>query len=475
MIMSNMVVNTNVLALNAHRALKGTGNMQSKASSRLSSGLRINSAADDAAGLAISEKMRAQIRGLDMASKNAQDSISLVQTAEGGMQEIDNMLQRIRELVVQASNDTNEWELQSGGDRQKIQDEISQLVSEVDSMAGRVEFNKKKLINGNFAATALDSSNGPTTQNAFVNSRFMLDNAITNMTDAKTEINRVLNNPTSSGFGGILDALKSTEEYRTGVITKLVDDAIAEVANVVDKARGIASTGAGSAQASVTVLTNSLSLSTTTLSSRLQALVSAVGAQGTVSVAGYTAQLITNLQSAVTGSLSAALSTYATAVDTVKQATASFNIAKANYDKAPKVEGLFFQVGANAQQRLEMSINSVNSNFLGIGDGKGKTSIDVVRSSGRDITDILTTMDRALSYVTDERSKLGALQNRLEFTIKSLDISSENLSASESRIRDTDMAKEMMNLTRANVLQQAGTSMLAQANQAPQSVLQLLR
>ncbi|MBE6012920.1 MAG: flagellin, partial [Lachnospiraceae bacterium] len=134
-----------------------------------------------------------------------------------------------------------------------------------------------------------------------------------------------------------------------------------------------------------------------------------------------------------------------------------------------------FQVGANSNQKMELSINSLKSDALGIGDGNGTSNINVVQASGKDITAILDTLDTALTYVTTERSKLGAAQNRLEYTQKSLDISSENLTASESRIRDTDMAKEMMNFTQANVLQQAATSMLAQANQSKQSILQLLQ
>jgi len=287
--MSNMVVRTNVLAINSHRSLKQVGTQQAKSSARLSSGYKVNSAADDAAGLAISEKMRAQIRGLDQASTNAQDAISLIQTAEGGMQEIDNMIQRIRELTVKAANDTLEGSAAAGApsDRVKVQDEIKQLVDEIDKMSERVEFNKKTLINGSFSA----------------------------------------------------------------------------------------------------------------------------GAE------------------------------------------------------------LHFQVGANAGQSMELSIESVDATTLGI-----KTTFDAMETAdGATISNMLTAIDTALELVTTERSKLGAAQNRLEYTMKSLDISSENLSASESRIRDTDMAKEMMSLTQANVLQQAATSMLAQANQAPQSVLQLLQ
>jgi flagellin len=275
---SNTVVNTNVLALNSHRALKNVGALQSKSSARLSSGLRINSAADDAAGLAISEKMRAQVRGLDQASRNAQDGISLVQTAEGGITEISNMVQRVRELTVQSANDTNQSE-----DRAKIQTEVDQLLGEIDSMAGRVEFNKKTLLDGSQS-------------------------------------------------------------------------------------------------------------------------------------------------------------------------------------------GITLQVGANASQTIKFSIQAMNASGLGI------KSINIGSGvSAAGITSQLDTLDAALGTIATQRANLGAMQNRLEYTVKSLDISSENLSASESRIRDTDMAKEMMNLTKANILNQASTSMLAQANQAPQGVLSLLR
>ena len=281
--MSNMVVNTNVLALNSHRALSQTGLAQAKASARLSSGLRVNSAADDAAGLAISEKMRSQIRGLDMATKNTQDGISMVQTAEGAMQEVSNMTQRIRELMVQAANDSNETE-----DRVKIADEIKQLAEEITDMSTRTEFNKKKLTSGSFAGVGKE---------------------------------------------------------------------------------------------------------------------------------------------------------------------------------------LFLQVGANSAQKIKFNIGTISATGLGI-----NTLENIVRTgTASAISSSLAVIDLGIKEVTDERANLGAIQNRLEYTMNSLKVSSENLSASESRIRDTDMAKEMMNLTRANILQQAATSMLAQANQAPQSVLQLLR
>ena len=289
--MSNMVINTNVLALNSHRAMKNVGQAQSTASARLSSGLRINSAADDAAGLAISEKMRAQVRGLDQASRNAQDGSSMVQTAEGGMQQITNMLQRGRELTVQAANHTN-----TGDDRMKIANEINQLFQEIDSMAERVEFNGMKLINGDFKAA----------------------NAI------------------------------------------------------------------------------------------------------------------------------------------------------------------HLQVGANKNQSIQFSIGSLKVSDLKLADVHSTVKLSTGANSfhsmtGSAINNLLSDFDVAINSVVDERAQLGAVQNRLDYTMRSLDISSENLSASESRIRDTDMAREMMNLTKSNVLSSAATSMLAQANQAPQNLLQILR
>ncbi len=291
--MSNTVVNTNILALNSHRSLKSVGVMQAKASQRLSTGMKINSGADDAAGLAISEKMRSQVRGLDMASKNSQDAISLVQVADGGMQEIDNMVQRIRELTVQAANHTNET--LTDADTTKLASEASHLIDEIDAMANRTEYNKQKLL--------LDSKSGADT----------------------------FNGPTGS-------------------------------------------------------------------------------------------------------------------------------------------KTLHMQVGANRDQSMAVVLNAVSSSSLCL-----TSTLSNIKAGGSDASNELSSIDEGLKFVVKERAKLGAYQNRLEYTIKSLDTASENTSAAESRIRDTDMAKEMMQVSKANVLQQAATSMLSQANQAPQNVLQLLR
>jgi flagellin len=281
-----MRINHNIAALNTYRQLTSGTNAASKNMEKLSSGLRINRAGDDAAGLAISEKMRGQIRGLEMASKNSQDAISLIQTAEGALNETHSILQRMRELAVQAANDTNTDE-----DRNALQNEMDQLAKEIDRIANNTQFNKKDLLKGDFASTALT-----------------------------------------------------------------------------------------------------------------------------------------------------------------------------------------FQVGANSGQVIALTIGTMSSTALKVGTGSGEqaTGLDI-SSASADFSSVIASIDAAIKTVSDERAKLGAYQNRLEHTINNLGTSAENLTAAESRIRDVDMAKEMMVFTKNNILTQAAQAMLAQANQQPQGVLQLLR
>ncbi|KUP04462.1 flagellin [Bacillus coahuilensis p1.1.43] len=281
-----MIINHNIAALNTHRQLTGANNASANSMEKLSSGLRINRAGDDAAGLAISEKMRGQIRGLDQASRNSQDAISLIQTAEGALNETHDILQRMRELAVQSGNDTNTIE-----DRGALQDEMDQLAKEIDRIANNTQFNKKDLLKGDFATTALT-----------------------------------------------------------------------------------------------------------------------------------------------------------------------------------------FQVGANSGQVIALTINTMSASALAVGTGAGEaaTGLDISTASANFST-VLASIDAAITSVSDERSKFGSYQNRLEHTINNLGTSSENLTAAESRIRDVDMAKEMMDQTKESILAQASQAMLAKANQAPQGVLQLLR
>ncbi|SDK03975.1 flagellin [Sediminibacillus albus] len=273
-----MRINHNIAALNTHRQLSSNQGATQNSLEKLSSGLRINKAGDDAAGLAISEKMRGQIRGLDMASKNAQDGVSLIQTAEGALNETHDILQRMRELSVQAANDTNGTQ-----DRAELQKEVDQLVDEIDRIAGDTQFNGKNLLNGDLAGS--------------------------------------------------------------GAVT--------------------------------------------------------------------------------------------------------------------------FHIGSNADQNISLEISDMSASGISVG------AVDISSQSGANAA--ISTIDTAIETVSSERAKLGANQNRLEHTINNLGTSSENLTAAESRIRDVDMAKEMMAFTKNNILSQASQSMLAQANQQPQGVLQLLQ
>ncbi len=492
--MSNMVINTNVLALNAHRYMRKVGEMQYKASQRLSSGLRINTAADDAAGLAISEKMRAQVRGLNQAAKNSQDAISLIQTAEGGMQEINDMLQRIRELTVQASNDTNEHNELGTGDRQKMQDEVNQLVQEIDSMAERVEFNKKKVINGEYAnlQDVLDQRNkqldAATNEQAATamkaaQAALALDSANAAIaTFAATNLDYATYEAAKTAYQA------SEANFLLGYNNLTADPNYSAMLAEVTAATGTAYTGNTASSLYDFVKANSASIVANA------ALATAYIALGDTRIADANALSAAtdtwNLNTAGQKQLRDLQLSAATATQTKKSADKLADLAQTRYDMANDLQiqaanavinaggnsqSLYFQVGANANQGLEINIGSIKSNTLGIGDGMGNTTIDLLKNTGADTTGILDVLDTALSYVTTERSKLGAAQNRLEYTIRSLNISAENLSASESRIRDADMAKEMMDLTKSNVLQQAATSMLAQANQAPQNILQLLR
>jgi flagellin len=440
--MSNLVVQTNVLALNSHRNLKAVGTKQAQSAARLSSGYRINSAADDAAGLAISEKMRAQIRGLDMASKNSQDGISLVQTAEGGMQEIDNMVQRIRELAVQASNDTNDSKT---NDRKKIQDEIDQLTKGIDKMVDQVEFNNKKLLDGS-----------------------LLDGG------SKADILAQVNQRILTIIGSSQTSMLSVNSGAMAAIFSTLTDAAA--LGAVAATTGWVNNGV---QGSYSFEIDAVAVVAQVASANIESFAAAETYIGLIDtyIAGLT--LHTN-NGDPSGDAAARLSSANAMKDAVMKAVSLVQVATAQTQVRTTVngitgQGLWFQTGANSAQGMQVGIGSLKSDSLGIGDGQGGSAINVNRAKGQEISSFIDRVNDALSYVTSERAKMGAVQNRLEFTKSSLDISSENLSAAESRIRDTDMAKEMMKSTSANVLQQAGVAMLTQANQAPQSVLQLLR
>jgi flagellin len=475
-----MRIQNNVPALNAHRYYGVNQSNATKSMAKLSSGYRINSAADDAAGLAISEKMRAQIRGLTMASKNAQDGISLIQTAEGGLQEIDNMLQRIRELVVYASNDTQENNSVGTGDRQKIKDEIDQLTQEIDSMAERVEFNKKKLLNGSCGGTkdAAATGNLKTAQADYDKELVVNSNNKKDLNDYANKFSSKLSELGSVISTDIYSYLQTIEGYTSGtsaafktafnnIFTQLEAAAAGTTWAITAGSVAAASTYITAAQSALTAIaTTHTGADYVDAISALQDLVSQASAIYGESLTNLSSGAST-AQAALNGSASGSNAALATAKLNL------YNKQEA-YDNADGGNGLYFQIGANANQGITVNIGTIKTDILNIGNGDGISTLRIPVETGADITGQLEKLDYALSKVTTERSKLGAVQNRLEYTMSSLDISAENLTAAESRIRDVDMAKEMTTFTKHSILFQASTAMLAQANAFPQGVLQLL-
>lgn len=455
-----MIINHNITALNTHRQLSTNTAATSKSIEKLSSGLRINRAGDDAAGLAISEKMRGQIRGLDMGSKNAQDGISLIQTAEGALNETHSILQRMRELAVQSGNDTN-----TAGDRGEIQKEINQLTAEVDRIGNTTEFNTKKLINGgaNVAGTVADADAGDAafitikggTGDTKAGTVIQLDTstlataAVATATVATT--GTALNADSAVTINGTSFSFTSGETNEN--VLKTINDAGIGVTATVDGTDMLVlTTNAVGSAAEITIagVTGNFVGAATDAGTDAAITAGAVPAYTQYSAVGNTITIedgaAKGLSFEVSGALTAAGDT---SITVVSNGT------------------LNFQIGANENQEMNISISDMRSGALGV------SGIDVTTQSLAKTA--ITTINNAIESVSAERSKLGSYQNRLEHTINNLNTSSENLTAAESRVRDVDMAKEMMNQTKNSILAQAAQAMLAQANQQPQGVLQLLR
>jgi len=385
-----MRINNNLMANNASRMLNINNNSGSKSMEKLSSGYRINKAGDDAAGLAISEKMRAQIRGLNQASKNAQDGISLLQTAEGGLNETHSILQRMRELAVQGANDT----LQTA-DRNAIQTEITELSTEVTRIAEKTTFNGASLLNGKFGSKV----------NTYATAADAIAAGYTGTTTSAGTL--------AVGADGV-EAIVATGAKANETFT------IAQTANKVTL-----TDGAGNVQAIdglANTFTGTLNFDKLGISIKLNG----ADLSGAASWGGD-GKTITTVNAA-----------------------------------AQRI-----QIGANSGEELAITIGNMDATALGV------NALSVADNSSAKAA--ITAVESAIGTVSNERSRLGAWQNRLEHTINNLGTSSENLTAAESRIRDVDMASEMVEYTKNDILQQAAQAMLAKANQAPQNVLQLLR
>ena len=597
-----MRISHNIAAMNTHRQMGISEADGSRSMEKLSSGFRINRAGDDAAGLAISEKMRAQIRGLNMASKNSSDTISMIQTAEGALGETHSILQRIRELAVQSANDTN-----TDSDRIELQSEVKQLKSEIDRIGNTTEFNTKKLLEGSAKGVA-DEIKGTSRINN--NSSLVLDaGKIAEMADAVSKDKSlafdgaymlVRTNKTAPGTGGVVQYNPSDfmlvgpdgTQYKfkdvggdlgattpTSTAISLTD--LAKEAGTIISGRGgykvsaagdllnnitlgsdisgaeIEATAASSksiaagsvlAKDSVLVMTSTKSIKVEVSGKEMTIELSASGLKvgdelvslgksvtledGTVlsndsttdgklkvvsgslklSVAAATTDftatgtiiakdstlaagtavattlvlgagtVINDAKTISAGSINLTLaatgSSIAFSTHTGAKLDAQYNNAEvgdsitfifSNY-QAPSSklnDSVMAQIGANSGQTAFVSMGDMRAKALGVAD------VDVSTKWGA--ATAIETVNNALQKVSHQRSSLGAIQNRLEHTIKNLDTAAENLQAAESRIRDVDMAKEIMEFTKNNILQQASQAMLAQANSQPQSVLALLK
>lgn len=519
-----MIINHNMNALNAHRNMNVNNTAAGKSMEKLSSGLRINRAGDDAAGLAISEKMRGQIRGLTQASRNASDGISMIQTAEGALNETQNILQRMRELSVQSSNDTN-----TAADRQSIQKEIEQLTEEIDRIGNNTEFNTQSLLKGDGSSkleatgvtiNAMTPGTDTTTREASLTLKIKDNLAVE--TKAKVELN---------GHEINLSIAANTATSQADLTSKVQS----ELQKAIDDNSEL------KGQYKVNIKGNDVTIEAVK-GGKYE------GSQGNVKVSGVSANIKDDADAAITGSKEASGTTVgATAATTKielpntvngikdlvgkgmtlgntqiefydaskgvyqggavgvdinglanKQGVTNAIIAQAgskiegvklsnnngdliitsldrganstvNVQDGAKNEGFeaTFQVGANSNQTISISIGDMRADALGV------KAVDLTTAEGSQ--EATATIQAAIEKVSTERAGLGAVQNRLEYTISNLDNTTENLTSAESTLRDVDMAKEMMTFSKNNILNQAAQAMLAQANQQPQNVLSLLR
>lgn len=533
--MAGMVVQHNLNAINANNKMNINVSGTKKATEKLSSGYQINRAGDNAAGLAISEKMRSQIRGLSQATKNANDGISLIQTAEGGLNETHSILQRMRELAVQSANGT----YQDNTDREAIQLEVDALKSEIDRIASSTEYNGMKLLDGSLGgskavtefgakygvvdATSTDLAGSILTSNVAgakvtialsatkggeaatwaADGKELVLNLVENETYSQDDIDKLIANADSRKADGIVADLSlklkngvmsatkanSTNETVAGVrasaaamdipadlLTSAISgfgDQIAITSNsygadarkisiVTDAQAGkenVTTTKADTAGVKDGEFVIHLSTGKEYTERDIQDLLKAEGLDYSIAITD---------KNAPDGDVSVKFDVK-TDDATMYQFTMANGAGIGKEEVATTGKGLTFQIGANGveDQRVTLNVNDMSSTAIGVANADVSTQ-DAANKA-------IDMVDAAVKTVSMQRAGLGALQNRLEYTVNNLTTTNENLTAAESQIRDTDMATEMINYTKNNILQQASQAMLAQANQQPQAILQLLQ
>ena len=468
-----MRINHNLSALNAWRALGQTDNAMTKSLERLSSGLRINRAADDAAGLAISEKMRGQIRGLNQAIRNAQDAISLIQTAEGALNETHAILQRMRELAVQAASDTN-----TDADRAEIQKEIDQLAQELTRIGNTTEFNTMKLLNGTFEGTFHIGANATQNLEVVIGDVRADSLGVASAEGAYQELKNVTISTsvdnTVLSKGEVYTIEKLSETANVGGATNGVTDAQYVLRDSDGNIMGASENGTlWKIAGNDGTLTDEVA--TTNFGNNVVTLdVSSFGAITTGEITVESIATGSSVNISATATLASDVSGLTSGIYTVTDSHALLDTGELGLVNE---EGEIVAISSDGKQFNSLNGDPLVSLAITLGSGdvftvSGEGGIDVSTQKAADKA--ITVIQNALDNVSSERSKLGAIQNRLEHTIANLGVAAENLTAAESRIRDVDMAQEMMEFTKNQILIQAGTAMLANANVRPQSVLQLL-
>ena len=531
-----MIINHNMNALNAHRNMNVNNTAAGKSMEKLSSGLRINRAGDDAAGLAISEKMRGQIRGLTQASRNASDGISMIQTAEGALNETQNILQRMRELSVQSSNDTNTAE-----DRASIQKEIEQLTEEIDRIGNNTEFNTQSLLKGD-GSTKLEGVgvNIPAMtagkDQSTVEAKAVIKVAAANTkTEGTVKLNgqslsiKVNDGPQAANMtteetakaiqeqlqeqidkndllkgqykvvasaekitieavkGGKYEGNTGSIEISAGANSNLQDDG----GTTINAGHSVSKTGQTEAATAAKIELNLATLGAAAQTGDLNGKGITIGKtqiefydakqgaysgdavgvdiSGITDAPGLANAIINQTQGKIEGATIDILGTVNNITGLTISSTEKGANSTVNVEDGAKNEGFeaTFQVGANSNQTISISIGDMRAEALGVKD------VDLTTAKGSQ--EATATIQAAIEKVSTERAGLGAVQNRLEYTISNLDNTTENLTSAESTLRDVDMAKEMMTFSKNNILNQAAQAMLAQANQQPQNVLSLLR
>lgn len=480
-----MVVQHNISAMNANRMLGVTTSAQAKSTEKLSSGYKINRAADDAAGLSISEKMRKQIRGLTQATSNAQDGISAVQTAEGGLNEVHDMLQRMNELATKAANGTN-----SESDRQSIQDEVDQLTTEIDRVAETTKFNEIYLLKGGsgdkkiyanahdagLVGTIADKGASATFTTALTmgsdvtiaGTKYHIE--LGNNKDHVSMIQDQINHLTSITIGGT--------KYTRGTAMASVKFSANGNVYTAEQLKTYITDGAKvvvSGRPTMTVVDTAVKTNITQ-SSAIGKVQQALYQANTIGVdrPGSVKVSFTDKDGKAVDEASKAAAVYTTHntedANAAKVSMFQFNISKGAIDITKELD-FNLHVGADADMtnKIGVNIDVMNAKNLGVAD------LSVKDDTGNAATYAIDAIADAIAKVSAQRSSLGAVQNRLEHTIKNLNNIVENTTSAESQIRDTDMATEMVQYSKNNILAQAGQSMLAQANQSNQGVLSLLQ